>query len=168
MFQKNPIAGGKNYILPPLFLLSLNVGCTEQSNYPFMVIGFPLSQEGSDIITASAKPVDKLQSPWIFTLDQLQGHLFPLSYYVYSNPWKEAVFIPADQITFCPPPTQGHWQSFVVHSAQMGTLEGASYKTENGQVVFSISIDRGPYFEFMYRCQKGSIEIINRKESLGW
>ena len=162
------MAGYKNYILIPLFLLSLSVGCTEQSDYPFMVIGFPVTQGGSNIVTASGKPLDRLQSPWIFTSDQIQGSLFPLSYYVYSNPWTEAVFVPADQITFCPPPTQGRWQSFIVHSAQMGTLEGASYKTENGQVVFSISIDRGPHFEFVYRCQKGSIEVINRQESLGW
>ena len=155
--------------LIPLFLLSLNVSCTEQSDYPFMAVGFPISQEGTDIVTALGKPVDKLRSPWIFTLTQLQGSLFPLAYYVYYNPWKEAVFVSPNQITFCPHPTQGRWQSFDIHSAQMGTLEGAKYKTtESGKVIFSISIDRGPHFEFVYQCQNSSIEVISRGESLGW
>lgn len=155
--------------LIPLFLLSLSVSCTEQSDYPFMAVGFPISHEGADIVTVSGKSVDKLIVPWIFTIDQVQKTLLPLTYPLTDySPWKEAAFVSADQITFCPQPTQGRWQSFSIHSAQMGTLEGASYKTENGQMIFSISIDRGPHFEFVYQCQKGSIEVIDRRESLGW
>lgn len=153
-----------------LFILSLMVSCAEQYEYPFMVVGFPIDQKGIDIITTSGKPIDKLIVPWIFTFEQSQKSLLPLTYPLTNySPWKEKAFVSADQITFCPKPTQGRWQSFGIHSAQISTLEGVKYKTKNDQVIFSIAIDGlGPEFEFVYQCRKNSIKVISRKQLFGW
>jgi hypothetical protein len=147
-----------------LVFVILLPGCYSSKNeYPFMVVGFPV--ESVAIFNRAGKEIDRLNSPWIFTHDQIKGTHLPLNYQVYHNPWKESVFVLAESISFCPKIRQtSRLEPFYIHHAQEGTLEGAVYRMENEKVYFRVAIDMGPNLEFIYRCQNRQVESLSRRE----